>query len=91
VSRFGQNGSYRGGFYFEKRYVRLLRIGRAQAVRIPREFELSGEKALIRKAGNTLILEPVPRKTFIDLLRTLEPIQDSFPPIHDPPAEEVLF
>lgn len=31
-----------------ERHVRLFRNGRNQAVRIPREFELPGEEAIIR-------------------------------------------
>ena len=33
----------------EERHVRLFRNGRSQAVRIPREFELPGNEATIRK------------------------------------------
>ena len=32
-----------------ERHVRLFRNGRNQALRIPREFELEGEEAIIRK------------------------------------------
>lgn len=42
-----------------ERHVRLFRNGRNQAVRIPREFELEGNEAIIRKDGNRLIIEPV--------------------------------
>jgi antitoxin VapB len=40
------------------RYVRLFKVGRDLAVRIPREFELPGDTAMMRK-GSRLILEPV--------------------------------
>jgi antitoxin VapB len=33
-----------------ERHVRLFRNGRNQALRIPREFELEGNEAIIRKA-----------------------------------------
>jgi len=42
-----------------ERHVRLFRNGRNQAVRIPRDFEMDGNEAIIRKEGNKLILEPV--------------------------------
>ena len=42
-----------------ERHVRLFRNGRNQAVRIPRDFEMDGNEAIIRKEGNRLILEPV--------------------------------
>ena len=41
-----------------ERHVSLFRNGRNQAVRIPREFELEGTEALIRKEGGRLIIEP---------------------------------
>ena len=43
-----------------ERHVRLLRNGRNQAVRIPREFELPGQDAIIRKEGERLVIEPAP-------------------------------
>lgn len=35
----------------EERGVRLFRNGRNQAVRIPREFELEGDEAIMRREG----------------------------------------
>jgi virulence-associated protein VagC len=34
-------------------------------VRIPREFELPGEDAIIRKGGQRLIIEPAPPKSLL--------------------------
>jgi len=39
-----------------ERHVRLFRNGRNQAVRIPRDFEIDGNEAIIRKDGKRLIL-----------------------------------
>ena len=44
-----------------ERHVKLFKNGRNQAVRIPREFELPGEDAIMRKEGDRLIIEPAPR------------------------------
>jgi antitoxin VapB len=66
------------------RHVKLFRNGRNQAVRIPREFELPGEDAVLRKEGDRLILEPVPPSSLLKRLATLRPIDDEFPPIEDP-------
>ena len=41
-----------------ERYASLFRNGRNQALRIPKEFELDGEKAIIRKEGEKFIIEP---------------------------------
>ena len=71
----------------QERHVRLFRNGRNQAVRIPREFELPGEDAIMRKEGERLIIEPVPRKSLLELLATFEQIDEDFPEIDDPPPE----
>lgn len=72
-----------------ERHVRLFRNGRNQAVRIPREFELPGEDAVMRKDGNRLIIEPSPPKSLLALLSTLAPLDEDFPAIDDMPPEAV--
>ena len=66
-----------------QRHVKLFKNGRNQAVRIPREFELPGEDAIIRKEGERLIIEPTPPKSLLALLATLAPLEEDFPPIPD--------
>lgn len=71
-----------------ERHVRLFRNGRNQAVRIPRDFELDGNEAIIRKEGNRLILEPVGiHNRLLELLKTLAPIREQFPEVGDPPVK----
>lgn len=41
------------------RSVRLFRNGANQAVRIPKDFELPGRQAFLRRVGDCLVLEPV--------------------------------
>jgi antitoxin VapB len=77
-----------GGCMSVKR-VSLFRNGANQAVRIPREFELPGTEAVMRKEGGRLVIEPVSRPSLIDLLRTWEPIDEEWPEIKDPPPEPV--
>jgi antitoxin VapB len=72
----------------EGRLARLFRNGRNQALRIPREFELPGEQALIRKEGNRLIIEPIARLSLLDILAKLEPLDEDFPEIEDPPLQD---
>lgn len=69
------------------RHVRLFRNGRSQAVRIPREFELPGADAIMRKEGDKLIIEAAPPRPLLALLATLKPIEEDFAPIDDLPAE----
>lgn len=70
-----------------ERHVRLFRNGRSQAVRIPREFELPGEDAVMRKENGRLVIEPAPPRSLLALLATWEPLADDFPEIDDPPPE----
>ena len=72
-----------------ERHVRVFRNGRNQAVRIPREFALPGEDAIIRKEGSRLIIEPAPPKSLLALLATLAPLREDFPPIRDLPPDPV--
>lgn len=77
-----------------ERHVKLFRNGRNQAVRIPREFELPGEDAVMRKEGDKLIIEPKVRRSARDLLTildSLQPIDEEFPEIEDLPAEPFEF
>jgi antitoxin VapB len=73
------------------RAVKLFRNGRNQAVRIPREFELPGTNAIMRKEGDKLIIEPELNKsqTLLELLATLSPIEEEFPVIEDLPTDPV--
>jgi len=74
----------------KERHVRLFRNGRNQALRIPREFELSAEEAIIRKEGDRLIVEPVRKGHLLELLANLEPIEETFPDVDEdlPPPDE---
>ncbi len=64
-----------------ERHVKLFKNGRNQAVRIPREFELPGEDAIMRKEGDRLIIEPAPPKSLLAVLASLAPLDEEFPPI----------
>lgn len=73
------------------RHVRLFRNGRNQAVRIPRDMELEGDEAILRREGDRLILEAVPRTPLSDLLQSLKPIDEPFPDVDAslPPLDDV--
>jgi antitoxin VapB len=71
------------------RHVKLFKNGRNQAVRIPREFELPGEDAVIHKEGQRLIIEPAPPQSLLAVLASLPTLDEEFPPIQDLPAEPV--
>ena len=76
----------------EARHVKLFRNGRNQAVRIPVEFELPGDEAIMRREGDRLVLEPTRKRGLLGLLETMEPLDEAFPEIEDsPPAPEKIF
>jgi antitoxin VapB len=74
-----------------ERHVKLFKNGRSQAVRIPREFELPGADAIMRKDGERLIIEPAPPKSLLAVLATLSPLEDDFPPISELALDPVRF
>ena len=39
--------------------AKLFRLGRSQAVRLPREFHFDGDEVRIRQVGNGILLKPV--------------------------------
>lgn len=71
-----------------ERIVRLFRNGRNQALRIPRDLELPGDEALLRKEGNRLVIEPVRRTSLLELAASWEPLDEDFPAIEDPPPHD---
>ena len=73
----------------DERRVRLFKNGRNQAVRIPREFELPGEEAILKREGELLILRPSTPRSLLSVLATLEPLEEEFPPIADLPTDDV--
>ena len=61
-----------------QQHVRLFRNGRNQAVRIPKEFEMDCDEAIIRKEGKRLVLEPVRKNGLLSVLAELKPLDDDF-------------
>lgn len=76
------------------RRVKLFKNGRNQAVRIPREFELPGDDAIMRRDGVCLIIEPVRGKSLLAVLDSLSraaPLDVDFPDIADLPLDDVAI
>ena len=74
-----------------ERVVKLFRNGRNQALRIPRQLELPGDEAVIRKDGDRLIIEPAPKRSLLQVLEDLEPLTEDFPAMEDSPPGQVEF
>jgi antitoxin VapB len=75
----------------DQKRVRLFRNGRNQAVRIPVEFELPGNEAIMHRDGDRLVIEPVRERGLIALLKSMTPLDKKFPKVDDPvPARATL-
>jgi antitoxin VapB len=63
------------------REARLFRNNKSQAVRIPVDMELPGDRVMIHREGNRLVLEPVKKGGLLEYLAGLEPLgpEDAFP------------
>jgi antitoxin VapB len=64
-----------------ERHVKLFKNGRNQALRIPREFELPGDEAVIRREGNRLIVEAVQHRSLLATLANWQPLAEEFPDV----------
>ena len=74
------------------RRARLFRNGRNQAVRIPREFELSIDEVLISREGERLVVTPVQGPpSLAEVLSRLEPLDEDFPITTDPATKPQDF
>lgn len=76
--------------------AKLFRNNRSQAVRIPVEFELPGEKVLISREGDRLIIEPVRKPGLTALLAQWAKEQppgaeEDFPEVEDMPVKSEEF
>jgi len=65
----------------DQRHVKLFRNGRNQAARIPVEFELPGDEAIMHRDGDRLVIEPVRKRGLLALLDTMEPFTEEFPDV----------
>ncbi len=63
------------------RHVSLSTSGQEQILTIPYEFALSSPEVSLRKVGQRLIIEPLPPRSLLSLLTTLQDIPDPFPDI----------
>jgi antitoxin VapB len=75
------------------REVSLFRNGRNQALRVPREFELPGETALMYQEGRRLVIEPKAAETLADLFARWDDLDVPFPDVEDEPMplDEEVF
>ena len=66
-----------------KHRVNLVRSGQSQVILIPKELELEGSEVTICRSGNSLIVEPVTQPSLLEVLETLQPLDESLEEIND--------
>ena len=57
--------------------AKLFQNGKSQAVRLPKEYRFSGDKVIIKRVGNAVILLPY-RDSWQTLFDSLEQFSDDF-------------
>ena len=88
------SGSVHGGCPMQReRRVKLFRNGSDQIVRIPAEFEIPGDEALIYRRGDRLVIEPVRKQSLLAVLAGLTPLDEDFPDIDEeqPPLRDAAL
>jgi antitoxin VapB len=80
IKRRLENGTLR-----MRRHVKIETDAEGQFIQIPPEFEPLGDDLIMRRERNKLVIEPAPatKQSLLDLLETLEPLDEEFPPIED--------
>lgn len=74
------------------REAKLFRNNRSQAVRIPADFELPGDRVRLWREGDRLVVEPVRPGGLPGLLASWAPLDEGLPEPDDLPplSEDVL-
>jgi antitoxin VapB len=67
--------------------ARLFRNGQSQAVRLPKEFRFSGDKVLIKRVGNAVVLLPE-KGSWKTLFESLTRFSEDFMETRQQPSEQ---
>jgi antitoxin VapB len=67
--------------------AKLFQNGHSQAVRLPKEFRFQGDRVLIKRAGNGVLLLPV-KDTWDSLFNSLDKFSDDFMETREQPADQ---
>ena len=67
--------------------ARLFRNGQSQAVRLPKEYRFSGDKVVIKKVGNAVVLLPE-KGSWTPLLESLSRFSEDFMDTRQQPKEQ---
>ena len=67
--------------------AKLFQNGKSQAVRLPKKYRFSGDKVIIKRVGNAVILLP-DRDSWETLFDSLEQFSDDFMSDRQQPEEQ---
>ena len=67
--------------------ARLFRNGQSQAVRLPKEYRFNGDRVLIKKAGNAVILLPE-KGSWLPLFESLSKFSEDFMESREQPSQQ---
>lgn len=77
-------GHEQGGDLMQNsRHLSLSSNGQEQVLTIPPDLSLSSTEVLVRKEGDRLIVEPIPRDSLLSLLKTLPELTETWPDIDE--------
>lgn len=68
--------------------AKIFKNGQSQAVRLPKEFRLSGTEVLIKKQGNSIILTPIDDKPWQELIESLGQFTEDFMSTRNQPKNQ---
>lgn len=63
--------------------VQLIQQGNIQTLPIPPELNLNTPEVTIHQENGKLIIEPYQKKSLLEVLSTLEPLDEDFPNVDD--------
>ena len=61
--------------------VKLIQKGNSQTIILPQELNLSTTEITIRQENDKLIIEPLKKKSLLEVFATLDDIEEDFPDV----------
>ena len=68
--------------------AKLFKIGRDQAVRLPKGYRFEGDEVYIKRVGEAVVLLPKTQETWDDVLRALEMFEPGLRLEREQPKEQ---
>jgi antitoxin VapB len=63
--------------------VKLIRDGDTQSLILPQGFTFSSTEFILRQEEDRLILEPIQKKSLLELLSSLDDLDEEFPDVEE--------